>query len=137
MPLPIAFRGNLFFVGEHCLGATQVQSDGAASFGLLNHSRDDIALVLLELLVKKVPFGFPEALQHHLLGGLCRNSAGVVGQRLFGRNLVPDVGTLLNALGLRHGNLFIGVLDRFHHGLQRKNIHIPSVGVECYRDVLA
>ena len=38
LPLTVALVGGLFFVREHCLGAAQVQSDGAARFGLFNHA---------------------------------------------------------------------------------------------------
>ena len=44
--------------------------------------------MLLELLVEEVSLGFSEALQYNLLGGLRCDTAGVVGQRLSGRNLV-------------------------------------------------
>ena len=38
LSLAVALVGGLFFVGEHCLSATQVQGDGSAGFSLLNHA---------------------------------------------------------------------------------------------------
>ena len=92
--------------------------------------------MLLELLIEKVPLRFAEALQHHLLGSLRRDTAGVMGQWFGGRDLVTQLGALLDGLGVGNGNFFVAVLNRFHYGFQSKNTHFPSIGVEGDRYIL-
>ena len=79
LSFPVALVRSLFFERKHCLGAPKIQRDGSARFGLLNHAGYYVSLMLLELLVEEVTLSFAQALQHDLLGRLCRDSAGVVG----------------------------------------------------------
>ena len=137
LALAVTLRGRLFLDREDGLSAAKIQGDGPAGFGLFYHAGDDVALMLLELLVKEVSLGLTQALQYHLLGGLRGDTAGVVGQRLGGRHLVAQHRTLFDGLGFGYGDLFVSVLDRFNHGFQSKNAHFPGVGIEGDRYILA
>ena len=137
LSLAVTLVGCLFFERQRRLGAAQVQGDGAARFGLFNHAGNYVTLMLLELLIEEVPLRFPESLQHDLFGGLGGNTAGVVGQWFCGRDFITKLSALFNELSVGYGDLFIRILNRFHHCFKRKNAHFPSVGIERNGYVLA
>ena len=136
LPFTVPLGGHLLVIRQDGLRPPQVQSDGAHSVGLFNDAGYDVAFMLQELLIEQFPLCFPQPLEHHLLGGLRGDTAGVVGQRLLGGHLVPHSCGGLDVLSVFQADFTVGVFYRFHHGFESINVDLPGVGVQLDGDVL-
>ena len=94
----VALAGNLLGPGQDCLRGTQ-RDRGGGPFDPRDHPRHHLADLLLELVVDRIPFGFANLLDDHLLGGLGADAA-----REFGG---VDLGTVMRA-----GEAATGPVDR-------------------------
>ena len=79
LALLVPFGGHLLLWRHDRVGPSQVQGHGATVLHVFNYAGDNILFVLDKLFVEEFSLGFPQPLQHHLLGCLRGDAAGIVG----------------------------------------------------------
>ena len=105
-----------------------------AGLQAVDDAGDDVALLAGVLLEDKFSLGLTQALQHHLLGGLRGDAAGVLGKHLdvYG---VAHVSGGRDFFSLVQGDLDLVVLYLFDHSLAGEDAYAAGAAIDAYDEV--
>ena len=124
----VGLPGDHLVGGQDAVGLAQLHV-GVALLHPLHDGGEDLVLLLGVLLVDVAALGLPDALDHHLLGGLGGDAPELAGVRL----LLHDVAHLVEGvdlLGGGQGDLHGGVHDLLHHGLAGVDVDLAGGAVD-------
>ena len=125
--------GNLFSGGENRIGASKINDD-AALFNPAAGPADDFAFTNIEFLEDDVPFGVSDFLDDDLLGRL-GGDATKLGGIQFDTDAIAQGHVGVELAGLVLGDLGIGIVHDFNHGLELKELNFAQILVEMGFDL--
>ena len=132
---PVPLVHGLLGVGQDRFGPTHLDGD-LPRLDLLDGDGEDLALLVGKFLEDEVPFRFPQSLHDDLFGRLGGDAPRAVGQALRSDDIV-NLSVALDIPGVAEGQLELGLLHLFHHGLHDEDAHVSAARVELDGYVLA
>ena len=134
----MAFTRNLFTLGQNPFNLAEIDCrNTAVKTG--NRAGDDITTHLIEFFIDRITLGFSNLLDHHLLGGLCRDATQQITQDFRFQILAIQFDRWFTRLAINVGNDFVffaemlarGRKDRLFDSLEHDFLVDVLVPVDC------
>ena len=120
--------GHLLAGLQKALGAAQLDVN-LLVLDALDDGGEYLVFLLAVFVVDHAPLGLAQMLHHHLLGGLRRDAAEVLGRHLDLHQIAQLILGLYGP-GFLQRHLALGILHRLHDGLAAEHLHAALFGVD-------